>query len=205
MTAAITSQLAGAAVCPHGRGHTVCGGCRSGRGGQADQSRQREAEEEEEEAQVKVVRPEPGAGPPMRKSERPVSSMLRLGQHTAGCVPPMMNALRKTVPRRTRPSRWGVRKSGRPSAPIVSARWSSVRMSRMFGRRRAVMSKNPRAGGTSNYRHDTYPIKLTAVNHLTKTTANQSIPTNTPIMMMHTRATTSNCHANSRNGIIDVG
>ena len=69
----------------------------------------------------------------MRQRERPVISMVRLGRQTAPIMEPMQYALLKVNPRATNRSRFGVWISELPNAPIVSQRWSSVRISRIFG------------------------------------------------------------------------
>lgn len=65
---------------------------------------------------------------------RPLSSMARLGMHTAWWLPPMIWALVKAVPLRTSASRFGVETSLLPRVPIVLYRWSSARINRTLGR-----------------------------------------------------------------------
>ncbi len=67
-------------------------------------------------------------------SDLPVCSIALLGMQTAATEPPGMCAFTKLVPLRARPSRWGVRISLLPSAPMVSYLMSSANMNRMLGR-----------------------------------------------------------------------
>jgi hypothetical protein len=64
-------------------------------------------------------------------------SIARDGAQTAACVLRMLYTWVKEAPAAASLSRLGVRTYGLPHAPMVSARWSSLRMKRMFGSRPA--------------------------------------------------------------------
>ena len=79
----------------------------------------------------------PGSSPlgafAARNSDRPVSTIVRLGRQTAPTIDPIVYAFRKETPRSTTASKWGVFTFGFPKAAIPSGRRSSARTNTTFG------------------------------------------------------------------------